>query len=117
MRDLHMHSVYSDGKNTAEEMIQEAIRLGLDTVGLSDHSHAKFDECGMTAEGTKAYRTEMAELKREYAGRIQVLCGLERDYYSDDFQENNGKALKSTSAETGMPLRKPITRRNAGLLM
>lgn len=87
MRDLHMHSVYSDGKNTAEEMIQEAIRLGLDTVGLSDHSHAKFDECGMTAEGTKAYRTEMAELKRKYAGRIQVLCGLERDYYSDDFQD------------------------------
>ena len=33
MRDLHMHSVYSDGKNTAEEMILEAIRLGLDTVG------------------------------------------------------------------------------------
>lgn len=87
MRDLHMHSVYSDGKNTAEEMILEAIRLGLDTVGLSDHSHAKFDECSMTAEGTEAYRAEMAELKKKYAGRIRVLCGLERDYYSDDFRE------------------------------
>ena len=85
MRDLHMHSVYSDGKNTAEEMILEAIRLGLETAGLSDHSHAKFDECGMTPEGTEAYRAEMARLKGKYAGRIRVLCGLERDYYSDDF--------------------------------
>ena len=87
MRDLHMHSVYSDGKNTAEEMILSAIDLGLDCVGLSEHSHTDGDECGMTYEGTVAYRTEMAELKKKYAGRIQVLCGLERDYYSDDTLE------------------------------
>ena len=84
MRDLHMHSVYSDGKNTVEEMILSAIDLGLDCVGLSEHSHTEGDECGMTYEGTEAYRAEMAELKKKYAGRIEVLCGLERDYYSDD---------------------------------
>ena len=33
MFDLHMHTTYSDGKNTPEEMIMEAIRLRLDTVG------------------------------------------------------------------------------------
>ena len=86
MRDLHMHSVFSDGKNTAEEMVLEAIRLGLDTVGLSDHSHAKFDTFGMTPEATEAYRAEMARLKKKYAGRIRVLCGLERDFYSDDLR-------------------------------
>lgn len=84
MRDLHMHSVYSDGKNTAEEMILSAISLGLDCVGLSEHSHTEGDECGMTREGTAAYRAEMAELKKKYAGKIEVLCGLERDFYSDD---------------------------------
>ena len=30
MKDLHMHTVFSDGKNTPEEMVQEAIRKGLD---------------------------------------------------------------------------------------
>ena len=84
MRDLHMHSVYSDGKNTVEEMILSAIDRGLDCVGLSEHSHTEGDECSMTCEGTEAYRAEMAELKKKYAGRIEVLCGLERDYYSDD---------------------------------
>ncbi|MCR5295781.1 MAG: histidinol-phosphatase [Clostridiales bacterium] len=84
MRDLHMHTVYSDGKNTPEEMILEAIARGLDCVGISDHSHAVSDECGMTPEGTLAYRAEMARLKEKYAGQIRVLCGLERDIWSDD---------------------------------
>ena len=48
MFDLHMHTVWSDGTNTAEEMVQEAIRKGLETVGISDHSSG--DPCGMTLE-------------------------------------------------------------------
>lgn len=85
MRDLHMHTVFSDGKNTPEEMVEEAIRRGLDTVGISDHSH--LDPCGMSTEANVRYRAEMARLKEKYAGRIRVLCGLERDFISDDFQD------------------------------
>ena len=29
LTDLHVHSTWSDGKNTPEEMIEEAIRRGL----------------------------------------------------------------------------------------
>ncbi|MBE5789441.1 MAG: histidinol-phosphatase HisJ family protein [Clostridiales bacterium] len=87
MRDLHMHTIYSDGKNVAEDMILTAIEKGLDCVGISDHSHAAYDECAMTPEGTRAYRKEIEALKKKYADRIRVLCGLERDYYSDDTQE------------------------------
>ena len=83
MRDLHMHTVFSDGKNTPEEMVQEAIWRGLDTVGISDHSH--LDPCGMTPEASEEYRAEIARLKEKYAGQIRVLCGLERDFISDDF--------------------------------
>ena len=85
MKDLHMHTVFSDGKNTPEEMIREAIRLGLDTVGISDHSH--LDPCGMTLEATEEYHREIARLKEKYAGQIRVLCGLERDFISDDFSD------------------------------
>ncbi len=83
MMDLHMHTVFSDGKNTPGEIVQEAVRLGLDTVGISDHSH--LDPCGMTLEATAEYRREIARLKKKYAGQIRVLCGLERDFISDDF--------------------------------
>ena len=85
MRDLHMHTVFSDGKKTAEEMVREAIRLGLDTVGISDHSSG--DPCGMTKEESKAYREEIGRLKKKYAGQIRVLCGLERDFLTDDFAD------------------------------
>ena len=85
MKDLHMHTVFSDGKNTPEEMILEAIRLGLDTVGISDHSH--LDPCGMTLEATEEYHREIARLKEKYAGQIRVLCGLERDFLTDDFTD------------------------------
>ena len=84
MMDLHMHAAFSDGKDTPEEMIQEAIQKGLTRVGLSEHSHTEGDECGMTVEGTEAYRQEMRRLKEKYAGQIRVHCGLERDFYSDD---------------------------------
>ena len=87
MWDLHMHSAFSDGKDTAEEMVRAAVRLGMECVGLSEHSHTAGDDCGMTPEGTKAYREEMDRLKKKYAGQIRVLCGLERDFYSDDTLE------------------------------
>ena len=80
-----MHTIFSDGKNTPEEMVQEAIRRGLDTVGISDHSSG--DPCGMTLADSVRYREEIARLKRKYAGQIRVLCGLERDYMTDDFAD------------------------------
>ena len=85
MFDLHMHTVWSDGKNTPEEMVQEAIRKGLETVGISDHSSG--DPCGMKLEENTAYKAEIARLKEKYAGQIRVLCGLERDFLTDDFSE------------------------------
>ena len=86
MFDLHMHSIYSDGENPPEEMIEEGIRLGLSCIGLSDHSHADWDDAGMKTSMIEAYRQKLAGLKTSYTGRIRVLCGLERDYYSDDFR-------------------------------
>ncbi len=85
MFDLHMHTVFSDGKNTAEEMVLEAIRKGLETVGISDHSSG--DPCGMKLEENVRYKAEINRLKEKYAGQIRVLCGLERDFLTDDFTE------------------------------
>lgn len=36
--DLHCHSVHSDGLNTVEELVQEAIALGLDFLAVTDHN-------------------------------------------------------------------------------
>jgi len=82
--DLHMHTLYCDGKNSPEEMIRAAVSLGLDTVGLSGHSYTWFDEsyC-MSLDGTAEYIEEVNRLGAEYADRIRVLLGVELDYHAD----------------------------------
>lgn len=37
MIDLHMHSTFSDGSLTPEELIQEAVKLELSAIALTDH--------------------------------------------------------------------------------
>ncbi|MBQ6456275.1 MAG: PHP domain-containing protein [Mogibacterium sp.] len=82
--DLHMHTTYCDGLNTAEEMIMSAIDKGLSVVGLSGHSFTPHDTCYcMSREGTLQYIDEVKQLREKYEGRIKVLLGLEMDYYAD----------------------------------
>ena len=86
MRDLHVHTVFSDGKNTPEEMVLKAIELGMEEIGFSDHSHSpqnEGEEWSMPRGREKEYRAEIARLKEKYKGRVRVLCGTEQDLYSD----------------------------------
>jgi len=82
--DLHMHTKYCDGNDTAEDMIKTAAELGLDHVGISGHSFTPFDQsyC-MSRRGTDEYLDELGALRHKYAGRIRVLTGLELDLYAD----------------------------------
>ena len=84
-KDLHVHTTYSDGDNTPEEMILAAIDRGMTEIGISDHSYTWFDEsyC-IQKENIAAYQKEIAELKEKYKDQIRVLCGIEQDYYSDE---------------------------------
>ncbi len=82
--NYHTHTTFCDGQNTAEELVQAALKLGCPAIGFSGHSYTAFDErwC-MSRAGTQAYRREVAALKEQYAGRIRICLGVEQDYYSD----------------------------------
>lgn len=82
-KDIHIHSTFCDGKNTAEEMVLSAIEKGLDTVGICCHSYTFFDTsyC-IKEEQVKNFQAEINRLKSVYAHKIKVLCGVEQDYYS-----------------------------------
>ncbi len=83
LRDLHVHTTYCDGKDTAEDIVKQAIKIGLKTIGFSGHSYTDFDQsyC-MSIEGTKAYIKEINGLKDKYNCQIEVLCGIEQDYFA-----------------------------------
>ena len=82
---VHCHTTFCDGKNTPAEMAAAALRQGIRVLGLSGHSHTPHDDtyC-MSVEKTRQYRTEIARLNEEYAGKLTILCGLEWDQWSDE---------------------------------
>lgn len=69
--DLHSHTHYSFcGKDDPRELIETAIANGLCLLGISDHNYG-------IGERKAAYLREMRALKKEYADRITLLCGIE----------------------------------------
>ncbi len=82
--NLHTHTTFCDGKNTAEEMVISAIESGFDLIGFSGHSYTPFDEsyC-MSLDDTVKYQNEISRLAEKYKSQIDILCGIEQDYYSN----------------------------------
>lgn len=82
--DLHMHTTYCDGKDSAEAMVRSAIENGLAFAGISGHSFTPHDTtyC-MSREGTQKYIEEIRALREKYAGSIRLLLGIELDRYAD----------------------------------
>lgn len=83
--NAHTHSTYCDGKNSLEEMIISSIRKGFHTIGFSGHSYLSFDDSyPMSLENTQDYLKELRVLKEKYKNQIDIIIGLELDYYSSD---------------------------------
>ena len=79
--NLHTHSVYSDGKSQPREIVEEAVRQGLTTLGFSEHSPLPFDNnFSVKSSDMPRYVAEIPQLKAEYKGKIDLYCGLEADY-------------------------------------
>ena len=82
--NLHTHSIYSDGKSQPREIVEEAVRQGLTTLGFSEHSPLPFDNNFSVKEADMpSYVDEIAQLKEEYKDKIDIYCALEADYLTD----------------------------------
>lgn len=83
LQNLHTHTVYGDGGNTAEEMVQGAIAAGCGALGFSEHSpfppSGQHDGWSMLPENTDAYRNEVLSLREKYRGKLDIFLGLEQD--------------------------------------
>ena len=89
--NLHTHSKFSDGKNTAREHVIAAIEKGFTVLGFSEHSlhpldpafYSAFDSnWHMLPQDFKSYLQEINALKEEFASRIKIQLGFEADYFS-----------------------------------
>ena len=80
--DFHVHTTFCDGTATPRGMVEAACAAGLSALGFSGHSFVAFDpSCGMDAEAAANYRAEIDALRAEYAERLPIFCGIEKDVY------------------------------------
>ena len=70
-QNLHTHSTFCDGADNLEEMIQEAIDKGFDSLGFSGHSYARFSPMFANKEDkTPLYKKTVLQLKEKYKNEI-----------------------------------------------
>lgn len=84
-QNLHTHTTYADGKDTAEELICKAIEKSFASLGFSEHSYLRYSTYPnqLTMDKMEQYKQEIKHLKKKYKEKINIFCGLEYDYYSD----------------------------------
>lgn len=81
MYSYHIHSTFSDGKNTPEEIVLAAIDKGFISIGFSDHGFTNYDLRYCMKDQT-GYIDEIKKLKEKYKNQIQIYLGVEEDAFS-----------------------------------
>ena len=81
--DLHMHSTWSDGKNTIREMAEACIARGHQYMVITDHSRSLGIANGLSIDRLLAQAEEVRQLNAEMGDRIQILAGTEMDIKAD----------------------------------
>ena len=80
--DLQMHSTWSDGKNSIEEMIQACIEHKYEYMALTDHSKALPMTKGLDAKRLKQQWKEIDTITKKYP-KIRFLRSMEIDIHED----------------------------------
>jgi DNA polymerase (family X) len=80
--DLHMHTTWSDGYNSIEEMATTAKTYGYEYIAICDHSRSLSIAGGLSEERLRAQQKEIRELNKKNLG-IKILAGVELDILPD----------------------------------
>ena len=81
--DLHTHSSFCVGDDTPEAFVTETLARRMQVLGFSAKAPVSFDLAhSMRREDLPAYRREILRLRGAYGDRIELLLGIEQDFYA-----------------------------------
>jgi DNA polymerase (family X) len=86
---FHCHTVASDGHNTLEEMAAAAQELGLEYLGIAEHSKSSIQAHGIDAAKLRSQIGAIRKLNKKFDG-FRVFAGVECDILRDgrlDFED------------------------------
>jgi DNA polymerase (family 10) len=91
--DFHIHSNYSDGFETIENLAKHAKRLGYEYIGIADHSQSLHVAQGLSLEKVKKKIKEIEKINKKKPN-FRILCGTECDIKADGSLDYSNKTLK-----------------------
>ena len=80
--DLHMHSTWSDGRNSIADMVSAAKQIGYEYVAITDHSQHAWSSRQLSPDDIPRQREEIEALRARVHG-IEILHGVEVDIMPD----------------------------------
>jgi DNA polymerase (family 10) len=80
--DFHVHTDWSDGRDSLEAMAKAAKALGYKYLGISEHSAGRGIAHGLDAKRLRQQVVEIKKLNQKLKG-IHILCGTEVDIRAD----------------------------------
>ena len=98
--DLHVHSTWSDGGSSIEEMVIKAGELGYEYIAITDHSQGLKIAGGLNRDELKIKRGEITRLSKKYKG-IKILFGTEVDIDSSGNLDYPDDVLKDMDIVIG----------------
>jgi DNA polymerase (family 10) len=117
--ELHSHSTWSDGVLSIQEMAEEAIARGYQTLAVTDHSRSLVIAGGLQVEELPKQRAEIHALQSQLGDRLLLLHGAEIEIRADgslDYPDEVLASLDIVIASLHVSLRQPQEQVTARLL-
>jgi len=91
--DLHMHSTWSDGRDSIAAMVETCVALGYEYCAITDHSPSSAASRNLTIDGVSRQADEIADVRLRFPG-ITILHGCEVDILPDGRLDFPDKVLE-----------------------
>lgn len=98
--DVHMHTVYSDGNSTIEQMAEYAISIGYEYIAITDHSQSLGVARGLDPKRLEQQINQIDAFNSK-SKAIKVLKGMEVDILSDGSLDMDNSMLEKLDIVIG----------------
>ncbi len=109
--DFQMHSVWSDGSETLESVVEACLARGYQCAGMTDHSYGLPIAGGMSMAQVVEQHAAIDELNKSYKGRFRMFKGIETNIRTDgtvDMEPEELRLFEFVVASPHSVLRKTV---------
>jgi DNA polymerase (family 10) len=91
--DMHLHSTYSDGRDSIEALVKQSVKMGYEYLVVTDHARALGVAGGLSIERYLGEKKEIEQLNKKYkpfkvflGTELNILTNGEVDFNNDDLK-------------------------------